>query len=252
MKKFMTTNKLLFGLLAMALFASCAKEELETEAVEPAAQEELKSVKSWTLGGDYTYGDTIFLWADSGVPNDWVIFDRYRRNDNGFPRWRHRLVYLKGAPNGFRYKVLANQSLPDGWSYEDPNDTSGTAWIIYIDPAAVTPPSLLSGQTLWSGQTISSPSGQYKFAMQTDGNIVLYDSWNLTSQGWWTALWHSHTYNNPGARLIMQTDGNMVLYSTSNQPLWYSHTWAHPGAQLHVQDDSNLAIYSNGVIRWQR
>ena len=45
---------------------------------------------------------------------------------------------------------------------------------------------------------------------------------------------------------IMQTDGNLVLYDTSGQPHWASKTQGNPGAFLNVQDDGNLVVYRAG------
>jgi len=42
---------------------------------------------------------------------------------------------------------------------------------------------------------------------------------------------------------IMQTDGNLVLYDTSGQPHWASNTQGNPSAFLNVQDDGNLVVY---------
>ena len=44
----------------------------------------------------------------------------------------------------------------------------------------------------------------------------------------------------------MQTDGNLVLYDTSGQPYWDSNTQGNPGAFLNVQDDGNLVVYRAG------
>ncbi len=45
----------------------------------------------------------------------------------------------------------------------------------------------------------------------------------------------------------MQTDGNLVLYDTSNQPRWASGTSNHPGAFLDMQDDGNVVVYRAGA-----
>jgi hypothetical protein len=45
---------------------------------------------------------------------------------------------------------------------------------------------------------------------------------------------------------IMQTDGNLVLYDTSGQAQWASETGGNPGAFLNVQDDGNLVVYLAG------
>ena len=65
--------------------------------------------------------------------------------------------------------------------------------------------------------------------MQTDGNLVLYDTSNQ-------ARWASGTSNNPGAYLKMQDDGNVVIYragpSTANNALWATNTVWQPGNDL--------------------
>ena len=49
--------------------------------------------------------------------------------------------------------------------------------------------------------------------MQSDGNLVLYDSSSR-------ALWSTNTSGNSGAFFNAQNDGNIVVYSSSNAPLW--------------------------------
>jgi hypothetical protein len=98
-----------------------------------------------------------------------------------------------------------------------------------------------SDTTIPGGGTIVSAS--HTLAMQTDGNLVLYNG----SQ----ATWQSHTYSNPGARAVMQTDGNLVVYSTANQPLFQTGTYNNSGAYLVVQDDGNMVIYTaDGRALW--
>ncbi len=103
--------------------------------------------------------------------------------------------------------------------------------------------SLASGESLSGSQVLMSSSGQYKLAMQGDGNFVLY-----TGQ---RALWQTKTYPNPGARVIMQTDGNLVVYNASGGALWASGTAGHSGASLAVQNDGNVVVYAtNGQALW--
>ena len=78
---------------------------------------------------------------------------------------------------------------------------------------------LSAGERLTAGQSLTSPNGKYDLTMQTDGNLVLYDS---ASQ----AVWNSKTYGHPGATLAVQNDGNLVVYSGSS-PLWASNTCCH-------------------------
>ncbi len=199
-------------------------------------------------GQDIPFNTKQAISPGQSLPSNWV-YDQV-----GSTQFSARAVYLGNSFLGDTSRALINQSLPNGWEYKE-YSTQGAVKIENVNGeprTAPTPPSLLSGETLWAGQHRDSPNGQYRILMQSDGNLVLYDLWNLTSEGWWTALWYSNTYNNPGARLAMQADGNLVVYSSANSPLWNSETWGNPGAQLHVQDDGNLVIYGNGIAKWHR
>lgn len=66
----------------------------------------------------------------------------------------------------------------------------------------------------------SDMSVRYRFAggaafaiMQQDGNFVQYNTAMVP-------LFHTGTWNNPGAKLRIQDDGNLVVYAASNAPLW--------------------------------
>jgi len=73
---------------------------------------------------------------------------------------------------------------------------------------------LLYGDVLTEGHTLTSVSNNYQLRMQTDGNLVLYNSGN-------GVLWNAGKSNSSGCPtghvctnyLAMQTDGNLVLYS---------------------------------------
>jgi NlpC/P60 family protein len=96
--------------------------------------------------------------------------------------------------------------------------------------------------------------------MQSDGNLVVYDSANQP-------LWHSHTNGNPGAYLAVQTDGNVVVYLGS-RAAWNSgsvNSSARPGDvltaghyliapngryRLVMQADGNLVLYQDGRVVW--
>ena len=71
-----------------------------------------------------------------------------------------------------------------------------------------------SGTPIWSTNTAGR--GTSIFAMQADGNLVLYSSTGA-------ALWNSRTAGHPGASLSVQNDGNVVIYS-AGQPLWHTRT----------------------------
>ncbi len=76
---------------------------------------------------------------------------------------------------------------------------------------------LASGQPLWATDTGGTGAGVT--AMQSDGNLVVYD-------GSGVARWASYT--GPGAtHLVVQNDGNLVIRDTAGTPLWSSGTGGH-------------------------
>jgi hypothetical protein len=99
--------------------------------------------------------------------------------------------------------------------------------------------SLLQGMQLHAGQQLGSCDGRFSLAMQTDGNLVLYESS--------TALWSSNTAGTGGALATMQDDGNFVVYTGAGVALWSSVTaGAGCGAYVAVQNDGNTVIYNSG------
>jgi hypothetical protein len=102
------------------------------------------------------------------------------------------------------------------------------------------------GETLSPGQSIRSENGLYEFIMQTDGNLVLYNTENV-------ALWNSGTNGKPVTMCIMQGDGNLVLYQSGPTADWASNTDGHPGSYLTVEDDGHVTIYDpNGTSIWSK
>ena len=106
---------------------------------------------------------------------------------------------------------------------------------------------LFPGQSLKPGESLKSDNQQFTLIMQTDGNVVLYNSQSRPL--WWTNTGGGMI--NP-REFVMQTDGNLVLYDTSGgsgAARWNSHTEGHPMAFLNVQDDGNLVVYKAGADR---
>ena len=71
----------------------------------------------------------------------------------------------------------------------------------------------------WASNTNGKGSAPFRFAMQEDGNLVLYDSTGRP-------LWASNTdkKGNGPYRTIMQNDGNLVLYDRDNKATWATGT----------------------------
>lgn len=110
---------------------------------------------------------------------------------------------------------------------------------------------LLYGQTLSEGNVLWDPSSSYYLDMQTDGNLVLYNSsgtaeWDTNTRNWTTCASGDTCYN----YLAMQTDGNLVEYSYNEQTesasaLWntgtggtgsYNHMLVNPQGTISVQE----------------
>jgi hypothetical protein len=122
-------------------------------------------------------------------------------------------------------------------------------WASHTEQASPPPApacgTLAAGSSLAKGDSVSSCAGGYTFVMQTDGNLVQYDSAHH-------ALWASNTEGR-GDHVDMQTDGNLVVYGASNKALWASGTQGNPGAYFAVQPDSNIVVYSaTGKALWAR
>lgn len=96
---------------------------------------------------------------------------------------------------------------------------------------------LPSGASLFDGQSLVSPNGRFKLAMQSDGNLVLY--------GDGLVLWDSGTLNDAPDTAMMQGDGNFVIYK-ANRPIWSSGTSSSGRGlyRLAVQNDGNVVVYS--------
>lgn len=99
-------------------------------------------------------------------------------------------------------------------------------------------------QQLNVGDELMARNGKVTLNMQSDGNLVIYD----TDNG--SALWSSQTAGKPANHAPMQWDGNFVLYGPSGA-YWSTGTWNHPGADVVLQDDGNLVVYDvNGQSLW--
>ena len=112
---------------------------------------------------------------------------------------------------------------------------------LWSAPTAATLP---SGAVLTSGQSITTPNGQYSLTMETNGNAV--ESGPSDS-----VVFETNTSGNTGADLIMQGDGNLVLYSSGGAALWASGTVGSAGAYLVLPNNGQLAVDSAaGATLW--
>ena len=95
---------------------------------------------------------------------------------------------------------------------------------------------LQTGQSLATGQQITSPNGQYWAAMQPDGNFAV---WGPGGKSAWSTGSHS-----PNSHVAVQTDGNVAVWSADGAVQWSSGTSTQPNLSLWMQDDGNLVLYT--------
>lgn len=104
--------------------------------------------------------------------------------------------------------------------------------------------SMTSGQQLNTEGYLSSANKSYKFVLQGDGNVVLY---NASGQ----VRWASDTNGKGGTRLVLQGDGNLVLYSASGAAVWSSNTPGSNASKLVVQDGGNVVLLNTAnTVLW--
>jgi GH25 family lysozyme M1 (1,4-beta-N-acetylmuramidase) len=102
---------------------------------------------------------------------------------------------------------------------------------------------LMPGYTLKSGQLLHDLSGQVQALMQGDGNFVLYIGGK--------AKWSTRTQGNAGAVLKLQTDGNLVIYDTAGNARWNTHTaTVGNGTNLSMRADGKLVLYKGATGVW--
>ncbi len=111
--------------------------------------------------------------------------------------------------------------------------------------ASTAPPAsyIRTGTRLEAGSELVSANHKYRFVMQTDGNLVLYEGT--------VALWDSGTEGHPGAFAILQLDGNFVVY-VGQHALWSSRTNFPGGSKnrLRVENSGYVAIYQGDENYW--
>ena len=98
---------------------------------------------------------------------------------------------------------------------------------------------------MYPGQSIESDNLEFRLVLQSDGNLVEYDSSNQP-------IWNTGTYGNSGDKLILQSDGNLVLYSIKYSVLWASNTSGSGADKLSIKDSGALYMNSstNSHILW--
>ncbi len=92
---------------------------------------------------------------------------------------------------------------------------------------------LKSNEKLMPGEALQN--GAYKFILQRDGNLVLYNGDK--------SIWESNTDGVAIRNGVMQADGNFVLYKHDKKPAWSSNTNGKAGSYLMLQADGDVVIF---------
>jgi hypothetical protein len=127
----------------------------------------------------------------------------------------------------------------NGSCYWEPNEDGPNSCSISGGGATI----LNARQSLYPGNSISSPNGRFVLIYQTDGNLVLYDYGNAA---WAINCWPVCTGPYSAGVTTMQTDGNFVVYDAGGAPVWHTYTYGNPGAYLALYDDGSLIVHSSG------
>jgi hypothetical protein len=110
-------------------------------------------------------------------------------------------------------------------------------------PVAASRSTMPVGRQLTPNDEIRSPNGRYRLVMQTDCNLVLYDSAR--------AIWASGTdRRGTSCQSLFQNDGNFVIYSMGGNAVWASNTVGRGGDRITLQDDGNLVMYAGSSAVW--
>ena len=91
---------------------------------------------------------------------------------------------------------------------------------------------LYPNTTLYAGESVWSPSHNYRLLQQADGNLVEY------SMPGYKPFWASGTSGHPGSVTHLQSDGNFVVYAPGHNYIWASGTSGHSNSVLYMQDDA--------------
>ena len=172
------------------------------------------------------YRNTIVKW-NGDSQTSWFVSPDMKRMwipDGGtFNQLRARGF---GGPH-----VLDSKSLDQLPDQKDQWVASGSSWG--------------HNRALRRDMSVKSSDGRYTFAMQGDGNLVMYGPSGraIWSTDRYTSNWRSQEY------VIFQGDGNLVTYG-GGRAIWHTSTGGRGGNHFEVQSDGNLVVYRDSTPLW--
>ena len=128
------------------------------------------------------------------------------------------------------------------------------AFFSQVQGGPVVPPEcgvLASGISLAVNESIQSCNGKYTLVFQSDGNVVGYPSGTYTAA---SVLWATGTNGQSAVKFAMQADGNLVLYRADGSVVWALSQQGGkmiPSTSLKIQDDGTLVVRApDGTVAW--
>ena len=94
----------------------------------------------------------------------------------------------------------------------------------------------------------TSANGAYKFFLQNDANLVIYNNSNpIWALNWISGIPNANCGN--AGYITFQSDGNLVYYFWNNSPVWASNVWGTAGYIL--DNDGGLKAYNSSCqVTW--
>lgn len=139
---------------------------------------------------------------------------------------------LKNEIQTMSIKPASKSENPMNIHYVEDDSVTEPTMVVYIPSTMKTDVALTSDVPRGSAVTpgvVGAPSGTNCFKVGSYTNTSIRNIYNYTA--------------------AMQSDGNLVIYNPSGAPTWASNTSGNPGAILYVQSDGNVIIYNSARTR---
>jgi peptidoglycan/xylan/chitin deacetylase (PgdA/CDA1 family) len=201
---------------------------------------------------------SFWMWNDGG--GDWKAqgsgsqhWIRYIENAviNASYGQSHLVILLHNQPIAMPATVAAlptiiRSFLSRHYAFVDLLGRTGPPNLCGV-PSAPTPQPAFSvlaeGKNIASGSFLSSPNGEFRLTMKTNGNLTLGFSNGRT-------LWSTGTEGHSGATATVNSDGSFSVVDSLNNKLWTSPN-PHSGAQLQFSNGGYLTFVNAGTTFWR-
>ena len=190
------------------------------------------AVAAWLMRNSKTIGIQLIIWDHTVWSPSRAPGNRVRRYTGPNPHVDHLHVELTRAAGRRETPYFG------GAPVEEPTPVEPPPLVDHAPPAHCG--ALAPGEILDAGDAVGSCDGRFALVHQADGNVVLY--------GPSGAMWATDTNGTATAFFAMQTDGNLVLYDRYLRPIWETYTSGRHGAWLALQDDGNAVLYHGGGV----